>query len=442
MLKGTTIKRIVDAYFGKDTGIRVQMYNLLMLISTSAGVYGTILTIALSGSVLTVILCLQLAAEGLVFLLVAKKTGSYALLGWFYIVTVFFLTLPALFFLSGGYRSGAYLLFGAGVFYAAALLQKRSRIIMLTLEIALYVGCILIAYYKPETSRTLADEFHYFYMTLIYFLSVGIFLLVEVLLCVSMISSKQEQVSELNRELMARNEALKQYDNMKSEFLATVAHEINTPLAVIAASSSDTIDLLGELPGSVEEIAENQRIIEKRVKLIDRILLDLMDTVALETGRLSLRRVPVSLAELLTDICDAQNTKRTTSGKRIELETDPGLPTILLDPARIEQVMLNLLSNAFKYSRSGIVAVKLTRANGTQRVSVEDDGEGMDAASAQDALKQYATTKADHWRHGIGLYISRRIIAAHNGEIWINSEKGRGTTVAFAIRETQDSNWT
>jgi signal transduction histidine kinase len=441
-LKDTVVKRIADAFFGKDTGIGAQTYNLLMFTSIGAGIYGIIAAVTLSDSMLLVVFCAQLAVEGLVLLLAAVRTKKYRLFSWLYIVTVFLIMLPALFFTSGGYRSGAYLSFGAGIFFTAALLQKRGRIVALMLEIMLYVACMLVAYYKPDVTRSLPTEFDNLYSTLFYFLSVGVFLLVGVLACISMIRLKQEQVYELNQELVARNEALKRYDSMKSNFLATVAHEINTPLAVIAASSSDTLDLLGELPLRTDEIAENQIIIEKRVKLIDRILLDLMDTIALETGRLSLRRVPVSLAELLADICDAQNKKRDMGSKRAELVMESNLPSIWLDPARIEQVVMNLLSNAFKYTRSGVVTVKLAQTDGCQEVSVADDGEGMDAEAAQAALTQFATTKADHWRHGIGLYISRRIISAHNGEIWIDSEKGRGTTVTFALKETHGYDWT
>jgi signal transduction histidine kinase len=417
------------------------MYNLLMLISIGSGIYGAIISATLSGVMLSIIFCIVLAVVGLVLLLAVKKYKSYKLCSWLYIVAVFFITFPALFFASGGYRSGAYLLFGAGMFFTAVLLQRHGRSIALVLEIAIYITCILAAYYRPETTFMLSDEFKYLYLTLIYFLSVGTFLLVVLLICLRMLSIKQEHVNELNQELIARNETLKQYDTMKSGFLATVAHEINTPLAVIAASSNDTLDLLGESPLRIDEITENQLVIEKRVKLIDRILLDLMDTVALETGRLSLRRVPVSLAGLLMDICDAQNARLDLGNNRVDFDMEPDLPPIWLDPSRIEQVMLNLLSNALRYTRSGIVTVKLIQAEGCQTVSVSDDGEGMDAVSAQDALKQYATTKADHWRHGIGLYISRRIITAHNGEIWIESEKGRGTTVTFSIKETHEYNW-
>jgi signal transduction histidine kinase len=226
-----------------------------------------------------------------------------------------------------------------------------------------------------------------------------------------------------------------QYDQMKSDFLATVAHEINTPLAVIAASGGDTVDLLNESPLNIDEIKENQLVIEKKVKLIDNIILDLMDAVAIETGKLTLNRQLVNLSEFLKNTCNAHHKQLDLNNNRIAYAFQTALPQIWLDPLRIEQVIVNLLSNAFRHTTNGIITVKLKQADGGgQIVSVTDNGEGMDMEMARAVLKQYVSTKKDYWRHGIGLYICRRIVSAHGGDIWIESEKERGTTVYFTLK--------
>ena len=264
------------------------------------------------------------------------------------------------------------------------------------------------------------------------------FISAALLICARLLSAGRERARELNREITARNEELKLRDSMKSDLLAAVAHEINSPLAVIAASGSDILDLLNETPPNADEIRENLNIIEKKIRLIDHILIDLTDTAAIETGRLSLLRVPVSLAELINEICDAQYGNRRAGDKRVARELEPGLPSVPADPFRIEQVILNLMSNAFRYSASGVVTVRLERAGGGQTVSVTDDGGGVDYGTVQNPLERYSTTDALYWRHGIGLYICRQIVAAHGGDIGIKSEKGRGTTVAFTISETEE----
>jgi signal transduction histidine kinase len=224
---------------------------------------------------------------------------------------------------------------------------------------------------------------------------------------------------------------------MKSDFLATVAHEISTPLAVIMASSRDTIELLDEPSPNMDEVLENQKRIEKRVKLIDGIVLDLMDTVAIENGRLSLSRRPLNLPALVRQACDSRFSLPDTAGNSIEYEFEPQLPDIWADPSRIEQVLTNLLSNAVRHTTDGHIAVRVFRAEGGGRqiVCVADTGEGMDGETARSALKQYVSSKPDHWRHGIGLYVCRRVVTAHGGDIWIESEKGRGTSVYFTLNE-------
>ena len=417
--------------------MRAQVFNLLMFVSIFAGVYGSAISATLMNMATPSIIYASLAVIGVTMLIISEKKKFYSICTWIYIIIVFFFLLPALFFTSGGYRGGSYLTFGVAIVFTAILLQGYGKTIVLSLLLLLYVACIMISYYIPETVYILPTEFDYFFITIVFCLSVGIFLLAALLINSRMLNARQEQIEELNRELIARNETLTQFDSMKTSFLATVAHEINTPLAVIAASSNDTIDLLDEAPLNTDVIRENQIIIGKKVKLIDRIMLDLMDTVAIETGRLSLRRVPVYLSDLIKEVCDMQYGKQAMGGNSIVYEMQSDLPAILLDPSRIEQVMTNLLSNAFRHSKSGVVAVKLERSGSRQIVSVTDDGDGMDEETAQNSLKQYSTTKADQWRHGIGLYISRRIITAHEGSIRIDSEKGCGTTVVFDFNESE-----
>ena len=415
--------------------MQVQNFNMLLLISIATGIYGAVIGVIINDSMYPVIICLLMFITASVLLIAAERRKNYRLCTWLYIILIFFAVLPALFFTSGGYRSGAFLVFGIPIVFSSILLHKFQKSAVIALELLLYVACILVAYFRPETVHVLPSEFDYVFLSIVFFLSTSVFLLAALMTSSRMLTLRQEWIEELNRELTARSETLQQYDSMKSDFLATVAHEINTPLAVIAASSNDTLELLGEKPLNTEEVRENQNIINKRVKLIDTILLDLMDTAAIETGRLTLQRMPARLEELIRDTCNTHYEKLSETGKRVEFDLQEDLPLIWIDPPRIEQVMLNLMSNAFRYSKSGTVTVRLEQANGGQTVSVIDDGEGMDSETVRDALRQYATTRTEHWRHGIGLYICRQIITAHNGSIWIDSKKGSGTTVSFSLNE-------
>ena len=319
--------------------------------------------------------------------------------------------------------------------FTALLLEKSERNIALVVEGVLYISCCLISYYSPGTMAVLASEADYFLSMILNFVTASSIILIVLLMRTRIFRRKQEQIEEYNRELSARNETLAQYDDIKSDFLAAVAHEVNTPLTVISASGSDTMDLLAEEPLNMDEIIENQKVIVQETAFISNILLDLMDSVAIEKGRISLNRQPVKLAELLSALCGAQHKKLDENNNQVVCDLQHNLPKVWLDPLRIEQVMINLLSNAFRHTWEGNITIKLERSDAGQVVSVIDNGVGMDPEMARVALEQYVSTKSDHWRHGIGLYLCRRIILAHGGEIRIDSEKERGTTVSFLLKE-------
>ena len=435
MSKSSVMFRLADKYFHPDLDLRAQSFNLLAFAGITAGITAAIIAhIAKAGSA-SVVLCLAASSVGVFVLRVAGKKFSYRVCCWITIIVVFMLAFPVLFFVSGGYRSGMPCFFVFAIIYTAIMLEKRERVAALVIQFILYVGCCLAAYFFPEIVRDIEKESYYVTDVTASFMLSGILLSLVVLQHLRMYNLRQVQIKELNRELEARNETLTRYDKMKSDFLATVAHEISKPLVVISASSADTMELLKESPAAMEEIIENHKRIEQKVMLIDGIVTDLMDTVAIENGRLSLSRRPVKLSELLKNVCDTWFKQLNSNNNRIAYDFQPRLPRIWADPMRIEQVMTNLISNAVKATDNGVITIKLTRTDKSQLVSVSDNGEGMDEEIAKIVLKQYVSSKRDYWRHGIGLYICRQIITAHGGEIWIESEKGRGTTISFSLRE-------
>ncbi|MCL1834820.1 MAG: HAMP domain-containing histidine kinase [Oscillospiraceae bacterium] len=426
---------ITERFFNPALDLRVQVFNLLAFVGIFAGVGIGALALIHSESIYIAVIDLTIAVLSFIFLLVTEKKNSYHFCSWLFIVVGFMGFFTLLFFLYGGHRSGAAFYFVVALVFTALLLEGYERIAALVLEFILYLSSILLDYFRPELAIPQPSESEYLSIMIINMTAACTIILFVLLLRTQIFNNRHELIEELNRELTSRNDTLAQYDNMKSDFLQTVAHEINTPLAIISASSNDALYLLKETPIKVGEINENLQLIIRRVKLIDSILLDLMDTVAIESGRISLSRSPVSLSHQIRSICDAQFSGLDKNNNNIIYNLAPHLPDVWADSSRLEQVMVNLLSNAVTHTKAGTVTVKLERGEGRQVVSVIDDGEGMEPEVARAVLKQYVSTKADFWRHGIGLYICRQIINAHGGEIWIDSEKGRGTSVFFSLTE-------
>lgn len=276
------IKKVFDGYFGEGLDLHIQSFNLLGFVGAAAGIIVAVISAAQKAGMLAVILNLLPSVLAIALLCTTGKKISYRAASWFIVIAVFMLAFPALFFETGGYRGGTPSFFIFAIIFTAIMLERWERAAALATLFVLYVGCCLVAYFYPETIKHFETEIYYVSDVITGIVVAGVLLLLIVLLHIRMYHVRGIQIKELNRELEARNETLLKYDKMKSDFLATVAHEISKPLTVIVGSSADTMELLKESPVNMGEIIENHERIEKRALMIDGIVTDLMDTVAIE----------------------------------------------------------------------------------------------------------------------------------------------------------------
>ena len=230
---------------------------------------------------------------------------------------------------------------------------------------------------------------------------------------------------------------MRSLDNAKSTFLTTVAHEIKNPLSSISLHARDTSELLEEDPLDFSLMQENLRTIEQSVMRIDRIVLDLMDTVSIEQGRLALSLVPSDLGALLHSVEKDFSSHPSPGNNQLILTIQPDLPEISADPERLIQVITNLISNAERHTQNGTITISLSGEPGWQTICVSDTGTGMSEEMRKNALKGYVSADKDYWRHGIGLYVCHQIITAHGGKIWLKSKEGEGTQVFFSLPEEE-----
>lgn len=259
MQKNKIISRTFDQYLNKNLELRVQFYNLLAFVGIAAGIIVSCIAVLSKTGIAIIIINLMVSPLSYVMLRFAEKKKYYHLCSWVWVILIFMIAFPILFFLCGGNRSGTSCFFILAIAFTSLLFEKHERIIATIIEFLLYIVCCLAAYCRPEMVVVLSSDFAYTLHSILNFISCGILLLITVLMRSRMINSRQIQIEELNRELEARNETLKHYDNMKSTFLATVAHEINTPLAIISASSTDTLDLLDESPFRARSLSSAYR---------------------------------------------------------------------------------------------------------------------------------------------------------------------------------------
>lgn len=419
------IQTSLHKWFDPKLDFRVRLFNILAL----GGAFISLLMAFFSlftGSWANLLLnALLLLVSGGLFLY-SCRSGHYRRCYLITIVLIFFLFFPVMFFTSGGYHGGMPAFFVFAIIFTILMLDGQLAIAVSLAELLLYLLLCLIACRYPETVTDFATETDRLIDILSAFLSVSI-------VCGTVLYFHLLEYSRQQQLLEEQNRRLRQYDQAKSTFLTTVAHEIKNPLNSISLHARDTSELLEETPLDFPLMQENLRTIEQSVLRIDRIVLDLMDTVSIEQGRLALSLQPTSLSALLQAIKQDYEHQHAGSSNRLILRTEDDLPDVSADPERLIQVLNNLISNAERHTKNGTITITLSQNGHEPVICVSDTGSGMSEEMQRHAFRGYVSADQDYWRHGIGLYVCHQIITAHGGRIWLKSTEGKGTSVFFSL---------
>lgn len=215
--------------------------------------------------------------------------------------------------------------------------------------------------------------------------------------------------------------------------LHLVSHDLRTPLTTILGHAELAREYLVGAGFNGEVVPSLDAVLGAGHRMASMIS-DLVDAAREESGLLELRRQPIDLATYLADLL-----ARATIGMdvaRIHLDAPADLPPVPADPDRLERIVTNLLSNALKYSPpDSPVAVRARAQDGEVVVSVSDQGQGIAAEDVPHIFERfYRTTgvrKVDSL--GLGLFITRSLVEAHGGRVWVESEPGKGSTFSFAL---------
>jgi len=246
----------------------------------------------------------------------------------------------------------------------------------------------------------------------------------------------RDELGRLSRafnEMTARLRAARQ---MQVDFVANVSHELRTPLTAVKGLVETLRD------GAVDDYRVRDRFLETIESETDRLIRLVNDLLLLsraDSEALNLQREPVDLAQLVRTTVDRFAPRAETHELVLRVETNPAAPLALVDPDRIEQVLLNLLDNAVKYSSPGsTVTIGVDGRQGQPaRVQVRDEGIGIPAEDlAHVGERFYRADKArsrGQGGSGLGLAIARALVEAHGGQLWLESQEGQGTTVAFTL---------
>ncbi len=244
------------------------------------------------------------------------------------------------------------------------------------------------------------------------------------------LSTAQRALAKANAELAASNE-------QKNRLMGMLAHDLRSPLQVVAGFARILEERLGSrLEGGERECLE--RIRESSL-FMRHLVEDALSLAAVQAGRLRLVRRPTDLGRLVRRNVSMNRVLADGKAMTIELSVaDDSLPQVDVDPAKVEQVLNNLLSNAIKYSDRGcLIRVAVEPVDNHVRITVADNGRGMSDEELEHLFQPFAHSgalgTAGETTVGLGLYICRTIVEGHGGRISVDSAPGRGSTFAIDL---------
>ncbi len=226
---------------------------------------------------------------------------------------------------------------------------------------------------------------------------------------------------------------IRRLETVRRDFISNISHELRTPLASLKALT-ETLQT-----GAMEDPPAAHRFLERMETEVDAMTLmvsELLELSRIESGRVPLRLESIQPCELVYSATERLGMQVQRANLELNIECQPSLPSVLADPSRLSQVLVNLIHNAIKFTPApGKITVSATQNIDVITFIVEDTGVGIPFEDLPRVFERFY--KADRARSGggtgLGLAIARHMVEAHGGEIWAESKEGEGSQFIFTI---------
>lgn len=246
------------------------------------------------------------------------------------------------------------------------------------------------------------------------------------------------QLQQNNLELESANRKLRELDRLRSQFLSIATHELRTPLTIIMGYNSMLTESLHDR-ATIEEkdlLSESVSACQRLIRMVNSML----DMTQIEAGKLRMDFGDTDLPALVDNVVSLFQAEAAKKAIHLGLQVPAKMPRLLLDGDRIEQVVINLIGNALKFTASGgrvDVALRYSAESETVEVSVSDTGVGIAANDLEVIFDEFSQLQKNAGGNregtGLGLAIVKRIVEAHSGAVTVESTVGQGSTFTFRL---------
>lgn len=421
--------------FLKDTSVDFQtrIFTLLTTIGVS-GVFVAFLGDIYLGESIIEIVVLGLSVLMLPLItfisisLNALKTGTVLIC-----LGIIGIILPTSFFYGGGPYGGAIIWMTFCYLYIGLVLTGAWRVIMLILMTICIVAEYLAAYYRPE---------HVFaHSTKMFFIDSAISVILLGFITYIVVWFQNQLFKDENRRAREEAEKVEELNRAQNRFFSNMSHEIRTPINTILGLN-EVILRREDLP---DDVISDAKSIEGAGRMLLAMVNDILDMSRLESGSMDIVPVSYGIGEMLSEIEDIIRPSAQAKGLTLKVEVDPSTPSELFgDEVRIKQILINILTNAVKYTKEGSVRLYIeSEPTGDNEVmltyAITDTGIGIKKEALPhlyDAFKRVDEEKNRNIEGtGLGLSIVKQLVDLMNGEITVNSVYKQGSTFMVKLRQ-------
>lgn len=246
------------------------------------------------------------------------------------------------------------------------------------------------------------------------------------------------QMTRLNILAQGLRQAAEEAQRTKEEFVANVSHELRTPLNMIIGFSETILQSPGAYGKKIPPaLLADLMVIHRNAGHLSELINDVLDLSQIDADKMALTKEQAPFKEIVEEATTSIQPLYVSKGLYLHLDIPENLPSIFCDRTRIREVLLNLLSNAGRFTEQGGVSVRVWLEGNDLMVSVTDSGPGIASKDLDKVFQPFqqldSSIRRRHGGTGLGLAISERFIQLHGGKIWVESQEGSGTTFFFCL---------